>query len=279
MTEAEKNALLSRINEIKAEVESGSITASKLGTILSDILTGLWSSLPSLTGYATQSWVSTSYAKKTDIPSLSPYLPIADVAIAIESLNKYYTKSQIDGNNFVKLSDLQIAIESLNKFYTMAQTDAKFASKASLSEYAKKTSIPSLTGYAKLSDLPSLSSYAKKSEIPSLDGVATTENLSDYMLKEDAETFHENINTRVTACEEKTKHLGIIPYSHGNANSLVNTAKYYLSEDVTNVPNLPCYIEVMGYDSAFIVQRSILIDGVIKQRIFNGTSWSAWKNI
>lgn len=277
------DALKTSAEIIKNETTAGQNTATRLGAFLIALINYLEdpdnlaekSELPQMSSYALKTWVTSAIANlasKSEIPSLTGYalqswvltqlnsfLPLADFGIKADS-EGYAKQSWVTGKNYLPMADLDIAIEALSK-------------------YAKLTDIPSLSGYAKLTDLPSMEGYARLADIPSLDGVATTEDLLDYMPKEEAKTFHDNVDARVKVCEEKTKHLGIIPYSHGDADSLVNTAKYYLSEDVDNVPSVPCYVEVMGYDSSFVVQRSIMLDGVIKQRIYNGTSWSEWRTI
>lgn len=310
MTDEKKTELEQLIAHIKAATAAKSVTHLQVAqaiNLLLELLTEVEDGFD-LTDYALKSWVKgeiptylTLYAQRTWVSSqLVQYLRSSDAAQlyakkkeipAIPDLTPYATLVRVSQMIQSAVADLasKEEIPSVAGLATQAAVDALISSlqrsvndkvsKAALADYAKKTDIPSLTGYAKVSDIPSLAGYARKTDIPATDGFATKLELSDYMPMAEANEFHDDIEKRVRSCEEKTKHLGVVPYNHGSADSLVNTAKYYVSDDVQNVPSLPCYIEVMGFDANFVVQRAIERDGTIRQRVFNVGQWSEWRTL
>ena len=104
--------------------------------------------IPSLDGYATESYVITKVAEAK--------LEGSDITIPVQDV-------KVNGQTVVK--DMIANID--------------------LTSYAKNSDIPSLDGYAKTTDIPSLDGYAKTTDIPSLSGLATEQWVEDkkYLTK------------------------------------------------------------------------------------------------
>lgn len=125
----------------------------------------LKSEIPSLDGYATESWVLekhyitgvdlSNYATLGDIPDTSDYALKSE----IPSLDGYATQQWVRNQNYITGVDL--------------------------SNYATKSEIPSLDSYALKSELPDLSGYATKSEIPDISGKLDTSVFNTYTANTD----------------------------------------------------------------------------------------------
>ena len=121
--------------------------------------------VPSLDGYATQSWVtSQGYITSTGLSGLATQSWVSSNFLSTTALNGYATESWVESKGYVTAETLPegIATQSwvTNQGYITSIPDT-FATKTWVSEQ----------GY--LTEHQDLSSYALKSEIPSLDGYAT----------------------------------------------------------------------------------------------------------
>ena len=164
------------------------------------------SEIPSLGGYATETWVNnqgylkehqdlSEYAKKNEVPVLPQFRTIngqkitgdttnivieggsggetitVDSELSTTSTNPVQNKAITNAlNNKANLSD----IPSLNGYATENWVlNKKYLTQhQDLTGYAKKTDIPSLTGYATQTWVNG-QNFAKKTDIQSLDGYAT----------------------------------------------------------------------------------------------------------
>ena len=164
------------------------------------------SEIPSLGGYATETWVNnqgylkehqdlSDYAKKNEVPTLPQFRTINGQKITGDTTNIVIEGGS--GGETITV-DSELSATSTNPVQNKAITNA-LNNKANLSDipsldgYATEnwvlnkkylTEHQDLTGYAKKSDIPSLTGYAtqtwvngqnfaKKSDIPSLTGYAT----------------------------------------------------------------------------------------------------------
>ena len=132
------------------------------------------SELPSITGLISEATADGKYAKKSDIPSLDGYAKTTD----IPSVTGFITEGNAD-SKYVKTVDAESTyakkseLPSTAGFITEVTADNKYAKAVDVeSTYAKKTDIPtvhSLEGYAKTTDIES--TYAKKTELPNISGL------------------------------------------------------------------------------------------------------------
>ena len=134
--------------------------------------------IPSLTGYATETWVDgklTGYAKKTEIPSLTGYA--TELWVQNQGyLTEYQPLKTINGQSIVGEGNIEIEGGS---GVTIEQVDAEIDSK--LTGYATKEELNSKADASALMPLAGrigaleqiVQNKADKSEIPSLEGYAT----------------------------------------------------------------------------------------------------------
>ncbi len=118
--------------------------------------------IPSLSGYATETWVKNNYALKSDIPVLSGYLKESNL-------------KTINGESIVGSGDITIqATGGVTEEWVNSQG---YATETWVSNQGYLTEHQSLAGYALKSEIPDVSGYALKTEIPSLDGYVQETNL------------------------------------------------------------------------------------------------------
>ena len=169
------------------------------------------SAIPDVSGLAKTAEVETTYAKKTELPSVEGLATKAEVTEAVTGLAKasevaatYATKEAVnavagldaDTVNQLKAlaqnSDLTTVAEKVKNVYTKSETDDKLAAKADVtaipdvSGLATKqevtaavagVQVPSIEGLAKTTDVEA--TYAKKSELPDVSGLATKQEVTD----------------------------------------------------------------------------------------------------
>lgn len=156
--------------------------------------------IPSLTGYATETWVDgklTGYAKKTEIPSLTGYA--TELWVQNQGyLTEHQPLKTINGQSIVGEGNIEI-----ESGVTIEQVDAEIDSK--LTGYATKEELNSKADASALIPIEGrigalgqiVQNKADKSEIPSLEGYATEtwvqsqgyltehQSLADYATKEE----------------------------------------------------------------------------------------------
>ena len=120
----------------------------------------------SLEGYAKTSEIESTYAKKSELPSVAGFITEATAN------SKYVKLSDIEGN--VNELVFKAEVDSIDNRFDTDFLDGDHALSKRLAEetYAKKTelpTVPSLEGYAKITEIEK--DYAKKSEIPSVSGL------------------------------------------------------------------------------------------------------------
>ena len=143
--------------------------------------------IPSLTGYATETWVDgklTGYAKKTEIPSLTGYA--TELWVQNQGyLTEHQPLKTINGQSIVGEGNIEIEGGS---GVTIEQVDAEIDSK--LTGYATKEELNSKADASALIPLEGrigvmeqeVQNKADKSEIPSLEGYATETYVMDYTI-------------------------------------------------------------------------------------------------
>ena len=150
-------------------------------------------------GYATEEWVESkgyltehqdlsTYAKKTDIPSLEGYATEQWVN------SKNYLTSHQSLEDYAKKTDLST---KANKEHTHLLKDITDYVAPNLSIYAKKTDIPSLNGYATeewvtskkyLTSHQSLEGYATEEWVNNQGYLTNHQSLEDYYTKTEVDT-------------------------------------------------------------------------------------------
>lgn len=181
--------------------------------------------IPSLTGYATKTWVQ-------DQGYLTKH----------QSLNGYATETYVDGKltGYAKKTE----IPSLDGYATETWVDGRLNNKAD------KNEIPSLTGYATQSWVGGkLAAYAKKTDVPSLAGYATQSWVQDqgYL------TQHQSLSAYATKLWVQdqgylTAHQSLCGY----ATEIWVNAKLNNYAKLTDIPSLTGYateswVESKGY--------------------------------
>ena len=181
--------------------------------------------IPSLTGYATKTWVQ-------DQGYLTKH----------QSLNGYATETYVDGKltGYAKKTE----IPSLDGYATETWVDGRLNNKAD------KNEIPSLTGYATQSWVGGkLAAYAKKTDVPSLAGYATQSWVQDqgYL------TQHQSLSAYATKLWVQdqgylTAHQSLCGY----ATEIWVNAKLNNYAKLTDIPSLEGYatetwVESKGY--------------------------------
>lgn len=143
--------------------------------------------IPSLTGYATETWVDgklTGYAKKTEIPSLTGYA--TELWVQNQGyLTEHQPLKTINGQSIVGEGNIEIEGGS---GVTIEQVDAEIDSK--LTGYATKEELNSKADASALIPIEGrigalgqiVQNKADKSEIPSLEGYATETYVMDYTI-------------------------------------------------------------------------------------------------
>ena len=141
----------------------------------------LKSEIPSLDGYATESWVESKgyltehqslagYALKSEIPDVSGYA----LKTEIPSLDGYVQETNlktINGESIVGSGD--ITIQATGGVTEEWVTSQGYATETWVSNQGYLTEHQSLADYALKSEIPDVSGYALKTEIPDVTGYAT----------------------------------------------------------------------------------------------------------
>jgi len=123
-------------------VDSGYISNSEITTISGDIV----DQIPSLTGYATESWVSTNYIDNTEIASYATNATLAtvsgDIVSQIPSLSGYATESWVN-TNFIDTTEI-------TSYATQTWVQDNYIDNSEITTISGDiiSQIPSLTGYA-----------------------------------------------------------------------------------------------------------------------------------
>ena len=177
------------------------------------------SELPNVSGLISEVDADNKYAKKTDIPSLEGYAKKSEIP-TVHSLEDYAKTSEIE-STYAKKSELpsvtefitetnadnkyakKTEIPSISGLLSETTAESTYAKKSDIpsttgfitevdadSRYAKKTeipTIPSLEGYAKITEIET--TYAKKSELPNVSGlISETSADNKYAKKTDIPT-------------------------------------------------------------------------------------------
>ena len=177
------------------------------------------SELPNVSGLISEVDADNKYAKKTDIPSLEGYAKKSEIP-TVHSLEDYAKTSEIE-TTYAKKSELpsvtglitetnadnkyakKTDIPSITGLLSETTAESTYAKKSDIpsttgfitevdadSRYAKKTeipTIPSLEGYAKITEIET--TYAKKSELPNVSGlISETSADNKYAKKTDIPT-------------------------------------------------------------------------------------------
>jgi hypothetical protein len=183
--------------------------------------------------YTTTTDLATNYAKKTDIPSLTPYALTADLTTnyakkselapyaLTTTLNNYALKTDLpsltpyalktDLANLATTMYVDAATTNLtNKFADYTKTTdlvANYAKKTDipvLTNYALKTDIPTLTNYALKTDIPTLTNYALKTDIPTLTNYALKTDLTPYAKTTDLTGYAKSTDVTTLATKFNT---------------------------------------------------------------------------
>ena len=127
-----------------------------------------------LADYAKTAEVETTYAKKTELPSIEGLATKAEVAETYATKEAVNAVAGLDAETVNTLktlaqnSDLTTVAEKVKNVYTKAETDTKLEAKADV------TAIPDVSGLAKTTEVEAkLADYAKKTELPDVSGLAT----------------------------------------------------------------------------------------------------------
>ena len=177
------------------------VTEKDLNETLEDY--ALKTEVPSLDGYATESWVeSKGYVTAETLPEgiateswvtsqgyLTEHQDLTSYALKsdIPSLDGYATQSWVTNQGYITSVPDTFATK------TWVTSQGYLTEHQDLTGYALKSEIPSLDGYATeswvtsqgyLTEHQDLSSYALKSEIPSLDGYVTQSWATSQFLEE-----------------------------------------------------------------------------------------------
>ena len=124
-----------------------------------------------LADYAKTAEVETTYAKKTELPSVEGLATKAEVAETYATKEAVNAVAGLDAETVNTLktlaqnSDLTTVAEKVKNVYTKAETDTKLEAKADV------TAIPDVSGLAKTAEVET--TYAKKTELPDVSGLAT----------------------------------------------------------------------------------------------------------
>ena len=124
-----------------------------------------------LADYAKTAEVETTYAKKTELPSVEGLATKAEVAETYATKEAVNAVAGLDADTVNTLktlaqnSDLSTVAEKVKNVYTKAETDTKLEAKADV------TAIPDVSGLAKTAEVET--TYAKKTELPDVSGLAT----------------------------------------------------------------------------------------------------------
>ena len=124
-----------------------------------------------LADYAKTAEVETTYAKKTELPSVEGLATKAEVAETYATKEAVNAVAGLDAETVNTLktlaqnSDLTTVAEKVKNVYTKSETDDKLAAKADV------TAIPDVSGLAKTAEVET--TYAKKTELPDVSGLAT----------------------------------------------------------------------------------------------------------
>ena len=166
----------------------------------------LKSDLPSLATYVTSAYAGvtfatyaslTSYAKLTDLPDMTKYLTVADAGTKFALSSSVYDKASIDAMFAGIVSTYNLVTTSvLSSYYTSVQVDNL------LTSYAKKTDLPNLASYVTTAYADATYALASNTYTKTQVDTARATALADYLKTAD---FNTAIANYVTSTALTTK--------------------------------------------------------------------------
>lgn len=177
----------------------------------------------------------------------------------------------------------QKVVKLASEVYTKSEVDAKIPN---LDQFALKSEVCVRGTCASKAEFNALNNKVRVIEmncctlerigelIPEPENLVRTGDLPDFdemSSKSDVSA----LATKVAAVESAVINLGVKTYDD-DLNSLKLTRRYLINDGALNAPATPCYLEVLGASSDFVLQRATLSDGTEKKRVYNGSVWSNW---
>ena len=195
--------------------------------------------------------------------------------------------------------DTTIPFATTTKAGVMSKDDKENANKAVTNVYTDQEVVPNkdvvklykLTADSNITEeeiLPATENYAgvmSTSDKKKLDGIeegaqknpsAATSSSDGLMSSSDKEKLDKISLTDLTNMKSSITRLGISQLS-SDADDVKSTIRLFAVEGSTNVPSIPCYLEVLAYHQNFILQRATDLSGVEMRRVFTDNTWSQWQ--